>query len=397
MTDTARPQETPLRIVIAGGGTGGHVLPAVAVVEELRRRDLSTDLLWIGGRQGVERELAHANDIPFTQIQTGKLRRYLAIETVTDMLRIPVGIGQAFLALRTFKPDVIFSTGGNVSFPTVLAGSRLAPVLTHEQTAQIGVANRMASRFADAFAVSFQDTAELARQQHRHVVVTGNPVRTSILGGSRDSGLRRFGFSDDLPVLYVTGGARGASPLNERIEALLPDLLEEVQILHQAGPASANPDVARLGKLRATWPGRLQRRYHVTEFIRDEIADVYAMASLVLARAGAGTVAELARVGKPSILIPLPGTWGDEQTKNARMLGNVGAAEVIAQKDATPDRLRGVITSLATDATRLDCMGQAATTIGEPDAAANLLNEILALANRTPNQAFPGARAQRSS
>lgn len=389
MSDTARQQETPLRLVIAGGGTGGHVLPAVAVVEELRRRELSAALLWIGGGAGVEQELAEANDIPFTAIQTGKLRRYLAVETVTDMLRIPVGIGQAFRALHAFRPDVIFSTGGNVSFPTVVAGSRMAPILTHEQTAQIGVANRMTSRFADVFAVSFEETATLARQRHDRVVVTGNPVRSSIVGGSREAGLRRYEFSPDLPVLYVTGGARGASPLNERIEVLLPELLEHVQILHQAGPASANPDTRRLAELRETWPVEAKRRYHVTEFVRDEIADVYAMTSLVLSRAGAGTVTELARVGKPSILVPLPGTWGDEQTKNAKLLGNAGAAEVIVQKDATPARLREVITSLAADPERLDRMAKAATMIGDPNAAANLLDEILGLAGRATDAQSP--------
>lgn len=372
--------EPRIRLAIAGGGTGGHVLPAVAVVEEVRRRGLPVELLWIGGHTGVERELAGANDIPFTAIQTGKLRRYLAIATITDMLRIPVGITQAYRALRSFQPDVVFSTGGNVSFPSVVAGSRMAPILTHEQTAQIGVANRMGSRFADVFAVSFEETAQLARRAHRHVVVTGNPVRTSIIGGTREAGLERFGFSPELPVLYVTGGARGSSPLNTRIEKLLPDLLHDVQILHQAGPASANPDVERLRTLSETWPEATARRYHVVEFIRDEIADVYAMASVVLARSGAGTVAELSRVGLPSILVPLPGTWGDEQTKNARILADAGAAVVIDQAEATPERLRQAVIDIVSDAERMSCMRESATAIAEPDAAAKLLDELVTLA-----------------
>ena len=383
---SSRQESNPLRLVIAGGGTGGHVLPAVAVVEEIRRRQLPVELLWIGGHSGVEAEIARANAIPFTAIQTGKLRRYLAIETVTDMARIPIGVTQAFQKLRRFRPDVIFGTGGAVSFPTVLAGSRMAPILTHEQTAQVGVSNRMASRFADVFAVAFEETARVARQRHRHVVVTGNPVRSSIVGGSREAGLKRFGFNHDQPVLYVTGGARGASPVNTRVEALLPDLLEHVQVLHQAGPATANQDVARLSALRESWPEDMQRRYHVTEFIRDEIADVYAMASLVLARAGAGTVAELARVGLPSILIPLPGTWGDEQRKNAAMLANAGAGIVLDQGDATPERLQQEILALAASPERLHQMSAAARTVGAPDAASHLLDEILKLAAGTASR-----------
>jgi UDP-N-acetylglucosamine--N-acetylmuramyl-(pentapeptide) pyrophosphoryl-undecaprenol N-acetylglucosamine transferase len=383
MTDTPpRDPSPPLRLVIAGGGTGGHVLPAVAVVQEIRRRDIPVELLWIGGHTGVERDIAETNGIPFTAIQTGKLRRYFALQTFTDLARIPVGVVQAFARLRAFRPDVIFSTGGAVSFPTVFAGSRLAPILTHEQTAQIGVSNRMASKFADVFAVSFEETARLARERHDCVVVTGNPTRASILGGSRDAGLTRFGFSPDMPVLYITGGAQGASPINTRVEALLPELLDEMQILHQAGPARANDDVRRLRELRSTWPEETQRRYRVEEFIGEEIADVYAMASLVLARSGAGTVAELARVGLPSILIPLPGTWGDEQRKNAALLANAGAAVVLKQSEATPERLRETILSLMRQPERLRQKGAAARTVGDPDAAANLLDEILKLARR---------------
>jgi UDP-N-acetylglucosamine--N-acetylmuramyl-(pentapeptide) pyrophosphoryl-undecaprenol N-acetylglucosamine transferase len=383
MPDTPDHDPTrPLRLVIAGGGTGGHVLPAVAVVEEIRRRELPVELLWIGGHTGVEREIAEANDIPFIAIQTGKLRRYFALQTFTDIARIPLGVAQAFRTLRAFRPDVIFGTGGAVSFPTVFAGARMAPILTHEQTAQIGVSNRMAAKFADVFAVAFEETAAQARQRHDRVVVTGNPTRSSILGGSRAEGLARYGFSPDLPVLYVTGGAQGASPLNTRLEALLPDLLDEVQILHQAGPARANDDVRRLRELKATWPEARQRHYHVEEFIRDEIADVYAMASLVLARAGAGTVSELARVGLPSVLIPLPGTWGDEQRKNAALLANAGAAVVLEQSAATPERLRETILRLIRDPEGLSAMGTAARTIGDPNAASNLLDELLTLAGR---------------
>lgn len=376
------PPDAPLRLVIAGGGTGGHVLPAVAVVEEIRRRELSIELLWIGGHAGVESDIANSSNIPFTAIQTGKLRRYLSIRTFSDAARIPVGAVQAWRALRAFRPDVIYGTGGAVSFPTIFAGARIAPILTHEQTAQIGIANKLAMRFADTFAASFEQTAKDARTRHRNVIVTGNPVRASILNGSRETAVRRYGFTDDLPVLYVTGGARGASPLNTRIEALVPDMLEFVQVLHQAGPASANQDVKRLRSARQSWPERLQQRYHVEEFLGNEIADVYAMADLAIARSGAGTVAEFAHVGLPSILIPLPGTWGDEQRKNAAVLSDLGAAIVLEQNDATPERLEREIRTLIDHPDRLASMRDAASTVVRPNAASNLLDEILKVAGR---------------
>jgi UDP-N-acetylglucosamine--N-acetylmuramyl-(pentapeptide) pyrophosphoryl-undecaprenol N-acetylglucosamine transferase len=370
----------PLRLLIAAGGTGGHVLPAVAVIEELKQRQVPLEILWIGSHKGVEREIAESQGIPFTAVQTGKLRRYLSLETVTDMLRLPVGFTQAFFKVRSFRPDVIFSTGGNVSVPTVVAGSRLAPTITHEQTAQVGIANKIAARFATRFAASYDETAEIARQYHQHVVTTGNPVRASLAIGDRTRGWEHFGMSPDLPVLFVTGGARGAHAINERIESLLPELLEHTQIVHQAGPAAANDDAARLSRARESWPQELRDRYVVREFLGPEIADLYAIADLVIGRAGAGTVAELAFLGKPSILMPLPGTWGDEQRKNAAVLVNADAAIVMEQAETTPDVLLAKIRELLADTMRRNAMGANARTVSRPDAAARLADEILMLA-----------------
>ncbi len=373
---------TPLRLLVAAGGTGGHVLPAVAVIDELKGRGVDLDVLWVGSHKGVERDIAHSHSIPFTAIQTGKLRRYASLETVTDMLRLPVGLVQAFLKVRGFKPDVIFSTGGNVSVPTVVAGSRIAPVLTHEQTAQVGIANKIAARFAKVFAASYDETAEIARQMHRNVVVTGNPVRTSLANGDAAQGYAHFGLTPDLPVVFVTGGARGASAINERIEALLPGLLEKTQIVHQAGPAAANDDAARLARLRETWSPEIQRRYVVREFLGSEIADLYAITDLVIGRAGAGTVAELAFLGKPSILMPLPGTWGDEQRKNAAILVKNDAAIVLEQAETDAAALGVEIEALLADPERRTRMGENAAMVSRPDAAARLADELLKLAGR---------------
>ena len=169
-------QTRPTRILIAGGGTGGHVLPAIAVIEELRRRKVPHELLWVGGKNGVERRLANENDVPFVAISTGKLRRYLSFQNFVDVLRVPVGIVSGWWQVRKFRPDVIFSTGGAVSVPTLVLGHRIAPVLTHEQTAQVGLANRTAARFAATFAVGYEEAATIARKYAKHVVVTGNPV-----------------------------------------------------------------------------------------------------------------------------------------------------------------------------------------------------------------------------
>ncbi len=369
-----------LRLVIAGGGTGGHVLPALAVMEELRERDLALRPLWIGSTAGVERESAQRAGIPYQAIATGKLRRYLSAQTPIDAARIPLGALQAWRHLRRHRPHVVLSTGGFVSVPTVVAAARQAPILTHEQTAILGLATRLNARFADVLAVSYDETAAVATSRHQRVVVTGNPVRASLQRGDARRGRANFGFTEDLPLLYVTGGARGATPLNERIAALLPNLLHQCQILHQTGPASANADAAHLARLREDLPEPLRARYHVLEFVRDELPDVYAATDLVLSRAGAGTVAELAYLGKPAVLIPLPGAGGDEQTRNGRLLAEANAAILLPQGQATPERLQEVLTSLLGDRERLATMGRQARQIGRPDAAARLADELLRLA-----------------
>ncbi len=369
-----------LRLVIAGGGTGGHVLPALAVMEELRERDLALRPLWIGSTAGVERESAQRAGIPYQAIATGKLRRYLSAQTPIDAARIPLGALQAWRHLRRHRPHVVLSTGGFVSVPTVVAAARQAPILTHEQTAILGLATRLNARFADVLAVSYDETAAVATSRHQRVVVTGNPVRASLQRGDARRGRANFGFTEDLPLLYVTGGARGATPLNERIAALLPNLLHQCQILHQTGPASANADAAHLARLREDLPEPLRARYHVLEFVRDELPDVYAATDLVLSRAGAGTVAELAYLGKPAVLIPLPGAGGDEQTQNGRLLAEANGAILLPQDQATPERLQEVLTSLLGDRERLATMGRQARQIGRPDAAARLADELLGLA-----------------
>lgn len=373
--------ERPLKMVIAGGGTGGHVLPALAVIEELRRRDRLGDVLWIGSHEGLEGEAATNAGIPFQAIQTGKLRRYIAARTAIDATRIPRGIWEARQALRQFRPELIFSTGGFVSVPTVIAAIRSAPVLTHEQTAILGLATRINARFASVLAVSYQATAPAASKLHRRVVVTGNPVRASLAAGNADKGRARWGFSRDLPMIYVTGGARGASPLNQRVAALLPDLLQRCQMLHQTGPASANPDAADLERTAALWPAELRNRYRVAPFIGDELADVYAAADLIVGRAGAGTVAELAYLGKPALLVPLPGTGGDEQTHNARLLEDARAAVVLSQTDATPERLGKELQRLLADRDGLARMGERARAVGRQDASSRLADELLALSS----------------
>jgi UDP-N-acetylglucosamine--N-acetylmuramyl-(pentapeptide) pyrophosphoryl-undecaprenol N-acetylglucosamine transferase len=375
--------EESIRIVIAGGGTGGHVQPAIAVSEVLRQRT-DVQLTWIGSSTGVEKDSAREREIPFRAIPTGKLRRYFSLRTIADAFRIPAGILRARLHIGEIRPDVIFSTGGFVSVPTVVAGWLAGiPVVTHEQTATIGLANKINARVADRVALAYQGTRELIPFASDRIVVTGNPVRSELHDGNSERARQDLGFPEKMPVIYVTGGSLGAQALNATIRSIIPGLVHKTCIIHQCGPAAMNGDYPRLLETRAGLPAELQHRYVVRELIGRELADIYSLADLVIGRSGGGTVAELALLGKPSILIPLPGTSSDEQTRNARILADAGAAILIPQLELSPERLLQHILTLIEDRPRLERMSLDARSVAQPNAAAMLADEILMLARST--------------
>lgn len=374
-----------MRLIIAGGGTGGHITPALATLAALRARlgDAPLDVLWIGTRDGLERRIAGEQGIPFATIQAGKLRRYLALANILDFGRIPVGVAQALALVARFWPDVVFGTGGFVSVPTVAAAGLLRrPVLIHEQTAQFGLANRLSLPFATTIALPYEASRAFMPPTRRRVVVTGNPVRADLFGGDRAEGARRLGLDPALPTLYVTGGATGARTLNTTLATILPDLLSRYQVIHSRGTQPDRPTLADLTAVVAALPPAQRARYVVREFIGAELPHVYALAALVVGRAGAGTVAELAALGKPAILVPLPGTGGDEQTKNARLLADAGGARLIPEGALTPAGLTAAIDQLlAPESTdTLTRMGAAARTQSPGEAAGRLAEELLRLA-----------------
>lgn len=379
-------QPSKHKIVITGGGTGGHVSPAVATIIRLQERSTAEgwglELLYIGSMVGVERRTITGMGVPYTAIQTGKLRRYLSPQTPVDLLgRLPVGFFQALAALRRFKPDVIFSTGGYVCVPTVMAGRMLGvPSLTHEQTALVGLANRVAGRFASKVAISFPGSA--AYFPPGKTILTGNPVRPSILEGDAARGAALFGFDPTLPTLYITGGAQGSHAINMAVLEALLGLLECCQLIHQCGegPDGSGDDVRALQAAHGALSAQQKSRYHVQAFVGDEIGDVYALASLVVGRSGAGTVNELSSLGKPSLLVPLPGSAGGEQEANARALEKEGGAIVLLQSDLTPGTLVDNVCGLMQNTAQLEQMGTGAKKLARPGAVDAIVDELLRLA-----------------
>jgi UDP-N-acetylglucosamine--N-acetylmuramyl-(pentapeptide) pyrophosphoryl-undecaprenol N-acetylglucosamine transferase len=368
-----------VRVVIAGGGTGGHTSAGLAVAAALAAG--GAEVHWIGSHDGVEARRVPEAGLPFHPISTGKLRRYWDRKNVSDLLvRVPAGFVQSWRLLRRLRPAVLFSAGGFVSVPPALAARSLGiPIVVHEQTAVPGLANRITARFAARVAVSF--AASGGGFPARRVVLTGNPVRRDVLGGSREAALERFGFDPAVPLLYVTGGAQGAHRINRVVGEALPRLLTICQILHQCGDNPETGDRAWLEERARALPAALRPRYAVVPYIGAELRDVYAAAALLLGRSGAGTVTECCGLGLPALFVPLPGASGNEQAANAGLVEAAGGAVVLPQGDLAPESLVDTLSRLLRDRAGLEAMGARARALAVPDAAqrlARIIREVAA-------------------
>ncbi|WP_286157110.1 glycosyltransferase [Streptomyces sp. AA4] len=377
-------------MIVTGGGTGGHTYPALTAVRALRSRieadDRALDVLWIGKDGGLEQRVAESAGFRFAAVATGKIRRasnplkMITAANLKDMGRVPLGIAQARSLVAGFRPHVVLATGGYVAVPVGLAARICGrPLVVHEQTVRLGLTNKLLARAATCVAVSSESTLELLPSGVR-AVVTGNPVRPELLHGSADRaveapGLR--GFAPDLPTVYVTGGAQGSRQINQLVCRSAPWLLEQANLVHQCGKGNA----AQLQSEYARQPAELVARCFVTEFVGDELADVLALSDLVVARSGAGTIAELTALGKPSVLIPLASSAGNEQLHNARNLHDAGAAVALTGA-VSEDALRAAMTPLLTERDRRLTMAARARKLGRPDAAQRLVDAMLEAAAR---------------
>lgn len=368
-----------MRVVIAGGGTGGHTSAGLAVAATLVKN--GADVHWIGSHEGVEARRVPEAGLRFHPVAAGKLRRYWDRRNASDLfVRVPAGLVQSWRLLRSLRPAVLFSVGGFVSVPPALAARALGiPIVIHEQTAVPGLANRLTARFASRIAVSFAPTGHGFPAER--VVLTGNPVREELLGGSREAALRRFGFDASPPLVYVTGGAQGSHRINRVVGEALPRLLAICQILHQCGDNAATRDHAWLEDRARALPTPVRPRYVVTPYLGAELRDVYAAATLLVGRSGAGTVMECCLLAVPALFIPLPGAAGDEQSANAGLAAAAGGAVALPEVDLTAQSLVDTVARLLEDRAALQAMGERARMLAVPDAAnrlAGLIREVAA-------------------
>lgn len=333
-----------MRLLVTGGGTGGHITPLVAVIKAVKALDSQSEFLWLGQKNSLEEKFAQANQIPFKSIPVGKLRRYFSLKNIFDFLKVPGGVLSAWFKIGKFKPDVVLGKGGYVSYPVGLAANlRGVPLVIHESDAVPGAANQRLSKKATAVAVAYTESQKYFKASvQERIFVTGTPLRPEIYEGDRERGFQIFDLSPDKPVLFVTGGSQGAQPINSALLAILPELLEFTQVIHQVGEKN-KAEFEKWGKQYYA------SGYRAYTFLGREMADAYAVASGAIARSAANTLAELSAWQIPTITIPLPTAARDHQTQNALVYGRREAALILEQENLIPRFFLKKIKELLTD------------------------------------------------
>ena len=313
------------RIILTGGGTAGHVTPNIALIPALKKAGY--DIHYIGSKNGIERRLIQDMGIPYHPISSGKLRRYFDLKNFTDPFRVLRGYFQASRLIRKLKPDILFSKGGFVSVPVVIAANRKkVPVIIHESDITPGLANKLSFSSASKICCNFPETVKYLPEGK--AVLTGSPIRAELFSGNREKGLALCGFRPDKPVLLVMGGSLGSVAINNAVRASLNELENEFQIIHLCGKGHLDPELES------------REGYRQFEYISKELPDLFAAADLFISRAGANTICEILALKKPNILIPLTAAASrGDQLLNAASFEKSGYSYVLQEENVNRDSL----------------------------------------------------------
>lgn len=313
------------KIVLTGGGTAGHVTPNIALLPELEKRGY--EVHYIGTRDGIEKKLIEEYGIPYYGISSGKLRRYFDIKNFTDPFKVVKGIHEASVLIKKLKPDVVFSKGGFVTVPVVLAADRRkVPCIIHESDMSPGLANRICIPHAVKVCTNFPEAAKDIPDGK--AIVTGTPIRKELFSGNKIAGLDFCGFTANKPVILVVGGSLGATAVNNAVRGSLANLTQKYQVIHLCGEGKLVPELN--GK----------KGYVQFEYIKKELCDLMAAADIVISRAGANAICEILALRKPNILIPLSAASSrGDQVLNARSFEKQGYSVVIEEEKLTTEIL----------------------------------------------------------
>ena len=320
------------RIVLTGGGTAGHVTPNIALLPKLQ--ELGYDVHYIGSYNGIEKTLMEGCHVPYYGISSGKLRRYFDLKNFSDPFKVLKGFSEASKLLKKLKPDVVFSKGGFVSVPVVIAAAKQRiPVVIHESDMTPGLANKLSIPAASKVCCNFPET--LNHLPKGKAVLSGSPIREELLTGNREKALQFTGLTGKKPVLLIIGGSLGSVVVNEAVRGILPTLLKKFEIIHLCGK----------GKLDQTLTA--MNGYVQYEYISDELKDLFALSDIVISRAGANSICEFLALRKPALLIPLSAAASrGDQILNAHSFEKQGFAAVLEEEQLSGESLEKALTDL---------------------------------------------------
>lgn len=371
-----------MKYLIAGGGTGGHIYPALAIAGALREQDPAARFLFIGTGHGLEAELVPRAGYTLEKVELYGFQRRLSWRNVKNLYLLAASLWQVRRILREFRPDVVVGTGGYVCGPVVAQAARLGiPTLIQEQNALPGVTNKILGRMVDVVALGYAEAAASFAGRKARIVVTGNPVRPDLLCEERAAACRFFGLNPELPVVLVTGGSQGARSVNQAALAMLLRCVKEnkpVQILHITGQTDYN-NIIRSLESAGLAPNDPAAIFRVLPYVH-EMPKALAAATLAISRAGAIGLAELSLRGVPAILVPYPYAAENHQEINARSLEKRGAAIMVRDAELTGEVLFEIVDRLLGDSARLQEMAAAAVEAAHPEATAAIAGLVRQLA-----------------
>ena len=371
-----------MRVLVSGGGTGGHVYPALSIATQLREK-YQAEIVFLGSDDGLETEIVPAAGFRLATVKAGKLRRYVSWQTITGVMRVPMGMIQAIDIVGKFHPQVVFTSGGYVAVPAGLA-ARLnrVPLLMHQQDVPPNLSNKLVSPLATRISVAFTDS--LAYFPAHKTLQMGNPIRQAMLDIRQtlpQEARQTLGFEEREPLLLITGGSQGARHLNQIVCEALPDLLAHCQVLQISGKELYSEAHELSNSILAHLDESLRKRYRLVAYLNEEMPLALQAADLVLCRSGASTLSELAVLGKPSILVPLPPAIGSSpQEANAEMFERKAAAEVIKDHDLKPRELVERVKYVLSSSTRLEAMAKASSSFAKPQATQEITAELVKIA-----------------
>ncbi len=374
-----------MTIAFTGGGTGGHFYPIIAIAEAIndlvREKRLIAPALYYLAPNSFDEKALFENGITFIRIPAGKMRRYASVQNITDAFVTLAGTISALFTLFRLYPDVVVSKGGYGSVPTVLAARLLRiPVIIHESDAKPGRANLLAAKFAKKIAISFESAAQyFPKNVQSRIARTGIPIRKALMRVEIEGAQQYLGLEKDIPTILILGGSQGAVKINEMVLTSLPRLVALANVIHQTGQANFK-DVQGIAKVVLGKDPHASRYNPINYLSEISLQRAAGVASIVVSRAGANSIAEIGLWKKPAILIPIPESISHDQRTNAYAYAKTGAAIVLDEENLTPHILVSEIERILNDPALAKRMGAAAEGFTDPDAARILAGEVLALA-----------------